>query len=73
MLADFQQTLDMIIQDLPNVHASIDDILIVSCGSKEEHTKLVDQALIRIDKANMSLKLSHRTVLQKEVDWLATT
>ncbi len=70
MPAEFQQTLDMILNDMPNVHAFIDDILIVSCGSKEDHIQLVDQALNRLDQANMSLKLSKCTFLQKEVDWL---
>ncbi len=63
MPADFQQTLDMILNDMPNVHAFINDILIVSCGSKEDHIKLVDQALHSLDQANMSLKLSKCTFL----------
>ncbi len=70
MSAEFQQTLDMILQDLPNVYAFIDDLLIVSCGSREEHNKLVDQALSRLDQVNMTLKLSKCTFLQKDVDWL---
>ena len=37
MLAEFQQTLDLILQDMPEVHAFIDDILIVPIATAEYH------------------------------------
>ncbi len=73
MPAEFQQTLDMILNDMPNLHAFIDDILIVSCGLKEDHIQLVDQALHRLDQANMSLKLSNvHFYKRKWIGWVTT-
>ena len=45
--AEFQQTLDMILQDLPHVHAFVDVILIVTVGLEEEHISVVDETLKR--------------------------
>ncbi len=73
MPAEFQQTLDLILQDMPQVHAFIDDILIVTVGTADEHMSVVDQALHRLDNANMSLKLSKCSFLQPEVNWLGYT
>ncbi len=68
--AELQQTLDTLLQDMPNVHAFIDDILIVTVGSAEEHKKTVNDPLKRLDDANMSVKLSKYQFLCSAVEWL---
>ncbi len=70
MPAEFQQALDMLVHDLPFTHAFIDDILIVTTGSKSDHLKAIDVVLSRLDNANMALKLSKCTFLAREADWL---
>ena len=61
MPAGFQQNLDMILHDMPHVHAFIDDILIVTVGSEDEHIKIVDQTLKRLDDANKYVSLTSNT------------
>ncbi len=55
---------------MPNVPAFIDDILIVTVGSAEEHIKTVDETLERREDANMSIKSSKCQFLCSDYEWL---
>ena len=48
----------------------MDDILIVSNGSELEHEKLITDVLMKLDKENLSLKLSKCEFFKTEVNWL---
>ncbi len=45
MPAEFQHALDMLLQRHPAAHAFLDDVLIVSCGTRAEHLAKVDAVL----------------------------
>ena len=57
MPAEFQRVMDSILLEYPQAHAFIDDILVVTKGSEIEHKATVDN-LRKLDKENMSLKLT---------------
>ena len=41
MPAAFQKVMDYTLVGLKNANCFVDDIIIISCGSKEDHLKLV--------------------------------
>ena len=48
----------------------LDDILIVSKGSEQEHEKFIMNVLEKLDRENLALKLSKCEFFQNEVNWL---
>ena len=48
----------------------MDDILIVSKGSESKHEKLKTDVLTKLDKENLSLKLSKCEFFETEVNWV---
>ena len=49
MPAEFQKFIDNLIKEFPQANAFIDDILIVSIGTKIEHFALVEKILKKLD------------------------
>ena len=70
MPAEFQRTMDSILSELPQAHAFIDDLLVVTKGSEIEHISTVQKILRKLDEENLSLKLSKCTFAQKDCEWL---
>ncbi len=70
MPAEFQQAMDRTLGNQKGVFAFIDDVLIISKGSKEEHEQLVRNTLKKMDKQEMSLKLEKCTFGNHEIEWL---
>ena len=70
MPAEFQQTIDKTLANLPEACAFIDDIIICTKGSPAEHMSAVNRVLNRLNNANLALKLSICEFLLSEVDWL---
>ncbi len=56
MPAEFQQAMDRTLNNRPGVFAFIDDVFIVSKGSREEYQKLVRETFRDLEKQGMSLK-----------------
>ena len=52
MPAAFQKVMDYTIVGFQNTHCFLDDIIVVSRGSKEEHLKLVYRCLKKLDEDN---------------------
>ena len=67
--AIFQRTMESILQGLDRVAVYIDDILITG-RSEEEHLKVLDEVLQRLQKAGMRLKKSKCTFLSHSVEYL---
>ena len=67
--AIFQRTMESILQGLDQVAVYIDDILITG-RSEEEHLKVLDEVLQRLEKAGMRLKKSKCTFLSQSVEYL---
>ena len=67
--AIFQRTMESILQGLDRVAVYIDDILITG-RSEEEHLRVLDEVLQRLEKAGMRLKKSKCTFLSQSVEYL---
>ena len=48
----------------------MDDIIIVSRGSKEEHLKLVYECLKKLDEGNLRINISKCHFAKTEIEWL---
>ena len=57
MPAAFQKVMDYTLVGLMNTHCFLDDIIIVSGGSKEDHLKLVYKCLKKLDDDNLRINL----------------
>ena len=70
MPAEFQRVMDAILAEFPCAHAFIDDILVISKGTKIEHIALVEKILTKLDKENMALKLEKCQFAKNTCEWL---
>ena len=71
MPAEFQQAMDRTLNNRTGVFAFIDDVVIVSKGSREEHHKLVRDTFRDLEKQGMSLKWERCAFERNEIEWLA--
>ena len=53
MPTEFQKAMDKELANLQNTYVFLDDILIVTKGTKEKHFEAVKQVLKRLDNANV--------------------
>ena len=67
MPAEFQKAMDRALNNSKNTFCFLDDILIVSKGSEAEHEKLITDVLIKLNRENLSLKLSKCEFFKTEV------
>ena len=70
MPAEFQPVMDAILSDVPCAHEFIDDILVISKGSKIEHIALVEKISAKLHNENMALKLEKCQFAKNECEWL---
>ena len=70
MPAEFQRAMDCILAENPQAHAFIDDILVVTKGTSIDHIATVEKILKKLDRENMSLKLTKCKFAQRECKWL---
>ena len=70
MPAEFQKAMDRTLNHAKNMFCFLDDILIVSKGSEQEHENLIMNVLGKLDRENLALKLSKCELFQNEVNWL---
>ena len=70
MPAEFQKAMDRTLNNSKHTFCFLDDILIVSKGSELEHEKLITDILMKLEKENISLKLSKCEFFKTEVNWL---
>ena len=70
MPAEFQKAMDYTLIGLMYTYCSLDDILIVSKGSLEEHKSYVMNFLERLDDKNLRINLPKSPFGKLEIDWL---
>ena len=70
MPKEFQKAMDNTLQGLSGVFCFLDDILIVSKGSVEDHNILVDKVISLLDEKGFSLKLSKCEFSLNQLSWL---
>ena len=70
MPAEFQKAMDYTLIGLENTYCFLDDILIVSKGSLNEHKNYVMKCLQRLDDENLRINLPKCHFRKLEIDWL---
>ena len=70
MPAAFQKVMDYTLVGLPNTYCFLDDIIVVSRGSKEDHLKLVYKSLKKLDEDNLRINLPKCHFAKTEIEWL---
>ena len=70
MPAAFQKVMDYTLVGLQNTYCFLDDIIVVSRGSKEEHLKLVYKCLKKLDVDNLRINLPKCHFAKTEIEWL---
>ena len=70
MLREFQQIMDKILHEKTKTFAFIDDILIVTKGSKADHLKEEEGTIKALDNAGIRIKLEKCNIEKTETEWL---
>ena len=70
MPTEFQKAMDRTLIGLLNTFCYLDDVLVCSVGTLEEHNRLVEEALRRLLNEGFSLKLSKCEFSVNEIEWL---
>ena len=67
---EFQRVMDSLLKNIPFTNCYIDDILVASRGSLEEHKAIVYKILSILDKINMAVKWGKCAVFKSKIEWL---
>ena len=67
---ELQRVMDSLLKDIPFTNCYIDDILIASKGSLNEHKAIITKILNILDSKNMAVKWEKCAFFQKEIEWL---
>ena len=70
MPTEFQRIMDLTLAGISNTFSFIDDILIVTHGTEEEHIEKVTEGLKRLDDANIKLNLDTCTFAANDIKWV---
>ena len=70
MPTEFQRIMEDILINISNVFVFIDDILIVTKGTKEEHEEKVREVFRKLDSRKLQLKEEKCKIAKNEIDWL---
>ena len=70
MTATLQKVMDYVLVGLDNTHFFLDDIIVVSRGSKEDHLMLVYKCLEKLDEDNLRINLPKCRFAKTEIEWL---
>jgi hypothetical protein len=66
----FQRIMNELLGDIPHIQVYLDDILITSNGTFEEHTAIMEQVLDRLQKANFRANLRKCYFGESKIDYL---
>jgi hypothetical protein len=66
----FQRIMYELLGDIPNIQVYLDDMLITSNGTFEEHAEIMEQVLERLQKANFRVNLRKSSFGESEIDYL---
>ena len=71
--AEFQKAMDFSLVCLTNTHRFLDNIIVVSKGSKESHLKYLYKCLQKLDADNLRMNLSKCHFEKHQINWLGFT
>ena len=70
MPAIFHKAKDYTLNDIKSAHAFLDDIIIITTGSLNEHEQEIKKVLSRLDKENLTISLHKCMFAETEITWL---
>ena len=70
MPTEFQKLMDLTLANVNSVFVYIDDILIVTKGTKQQHVNKVREVMRILDDANLQLKAGKCIIAQDSIEWL---
>ena len=70
MPTEFQKVMDILLAKFREVFVFIDDIFIVTKGTKDEHIDKLREILKSLDQAEVQLKAGKCTIEKNEIEWL---
>ena len=70
MPTEFQKLVDLTLSNINSVFVYIDDILIISKGTKQQHVNKVTEVMRKQDDANLQLKAGKYIIAQDSTEWL---
>ena len=73
MPAEFQIAMDYTLVGLSNTYCFLDDIIVVSKGSRESHLKYVYNFLKKLEADNLRINLSKCHFAKHQINWLGFT
>ena len=73
MPAEFQKAMDYTLVGLTNTYCFLDDIIVVSKGTKESHLKYVYNCLHKLESDNLRINLSKCHFAKHQINWLGFT
>ena len=73
MPTEFQRLLNLTLAGITNTFASIDDMLVVTHGTEDEHIKKAKEVMKSLDEANTSLKLDKCAFAAENIEWVGYT
>ena len=73
MPAEFQKAIDLTLNNEKDTFAFLDDILIISHGTKEKHIEKLTKVLTKLDTENMAISIDKCKFGCREVEWLGFT
>ena len=73
MPATFQKTIDKTLHDINSKLAYLDDILIITKGTLDEHEKELDKILHRLNEENLAINLQKCEFAKEQIIWLGFT
>ena len=62
--------MDITLANVNSVFVYIDDILIVTEGTKQDHLNKVREVMRILDEANLQLKAEKCIIAQESIEWL---
>ena len=70
MRTEFQKRMDSTLANINSVFAYIDNFLIVTKGTKQEHVNKVKEVMRVFDDAKLQLKAGKCIIAQDSIEWL---
>ena len=70
MPTEFQRIMEKILINIAIVYVFIEDILIVTKGTKEEHEEKVREVFKKLDSRKLQLKEDKCKIAKNEIEWL---
>ena len=69
MLTEFQRIIDLTLASFTNTYAFIDNMLLVTYGTEDEHLEKVTEVLRRLDENNINLKIDKK-ITTDDNEWV---